>query len=473
MRRLILTVLFTASTTVAHAGGFYVPEVGARATAMGGAATAAQSDASAIVHNPAAIAGQPGTSVQLGAALVFPKINFFRRPVDDPSTGQRVEFEGASNTNSVGAVPYLAAISNALHPDLSIGLGVYAPFAAALDLPEDGAQRHVATALHLTTIFVGPAVAYRIDEHLSVGVSASYVFGEIEIAQKNAIQFVTGDPEQFPDPDPAVEGTTAITAHDSFGIAVKAGLHYATQHFSLGLSVLVPPKLVLEGEATVSNPGITELRDDDGNTVMAAGARRDNVRLEIPLPIIVGLGAAVRPTHGLTIALDATYQGWSRFDTLTVDFRSQPVLLPTPGAFLYDVVAENAWHDTVSVRLGAEYVLDVVPLALRAGVFYDQSPIDDAHFDLLAPDSDKLGVGLGGSYRIGLGDTFAVDIEVAVLHIAFKERNIEPTTVQVGDRERTSRGSVRTILNKPAPSFFEGVTRARAEIAYVGLSLRI
>ena len=45
----------------------------------------------------------------------------------------------------------------------------------------------------------------------------------------------------------------------------------------------------------------------------------------------------------------------------------------------------NEWSDTFSVRLGAEtQPLADKPLRLRAGVLYDQSPIDDRHFDSLS-----------------------------------------------------------------------------------------
>ena len=62
----------------------------------------------------------------------------------------------------------------------------------------------------------------------------------------------------------------------------------------------------------------------------------------------------------------------------------------TPGATLFDVVMENRWRDTLAARFAANARPFNLPLELRAGVLYDQSPIDDRHYDLLTPDADKL-----------------------------------------------------------------------------------
>ena len=56
-----------------------------------------------------------------------------------------------------------------------------------------------------------------------------------------------------------------------------------------------------------------------------------------------------------------------------------------------DIVLERNYKDTVSVRLGTEvtpFDSSRHPLKLRAGVLFDQSPIDDRHFSVMTPDSD-------------------------------------------------------------------------------------
>ncbi len=86
------------------AGGFYVPEIGPRAVGMAGAQTAAVDDTTAMFHNPADLAGQRGTSVQVAGSMFFGNVEFFRRPIDAP-TGT-IRFGPSRNTNRMGGAPF-------------------------------------------------------------------------------------------------------------------------------------------------------------------------------------------------------------------------------------------------------------------------------------------------------------------------------------------------------------------------------
>ncbi len=156
--RIALVAGFLAVATPAVAGGFYVPEIGPRAAGMGGAMVAQAEDASAVFHNPAGLAGQTGTQVQLSLNLFLPGVTFFRRPVVDPNspTGEEIRFDKVENTNSVLPAPYFGAASDLGTDDFAVGFAVYAPFGAAISYPETGSQRHVVTAVDLKAIHVSP-----------------------------------------------------------------------------------------------------------------------------------------------------------------------------------------------------------------------------------------------------------------------------------------------------------------------------
>ncbi len=446
----------------ADAGGFYVPEIGPRASAMGGAMAAQSEDTSAIFHNPAGLAGQPGTQVQLSLDLFMPQISFFRRPVVDANspTGQELHFGEVDNQNSALPAPFAGLSSDLGTDDAAAGIAVYAPFGAALDYPADGAQRQVVTAIDLRSIFVSAAAAYRLSRRFRVGATLNYIVSTLSLRQRNAIQYVNGDPEVFPDPDPSLEGDTLLQGSDSSSFSATLGALYSDPGgtFDIGVSVLTPTTLSFKGRADVRNAAITPLMDEQGNVVQEGGQRRDNISTEIPLPLIVRLGTVVRPTPRMMVAFDLNYQRWLTFHALVIDFEHEPELLPTPGVYLYDVTVEQDWHDTFTVRLGGEYrALADQPLFVRAGLLYDQSPIDDDRFDLLAPDSDKVGVGGGASYSFTAGRK-DVQLELAFQHLFFRERNVVD--------------SKKTILNKPAASFYNGVTRAAFDVVVVSTSVR-
>jgi long-chain fatty acid transport protein len=460
-------------TGAAWAGGFYVPEIGTRALGMASALTADAGSPAAAFHNPAGLIGIRTTQVELGATLVLPEIKYFRRPVRDPNTAAEVSFAGSRNSNGVGAIPFAAATFDLGLPDLSLGLALFVPFGATLNYPADGAQRFVVTDIALRTVYAGPALAYRVTQRLSVGISVSYVYADFQLRQSNALQFVTGDPEATPNPDPGVEGRTSLEARDPFSLGIGAGILYGlpSDGFSIGASVLLPTTLDLRGDAVVANPSIGAIdREPGGN--LPAGSRSDRFGAKVPLPLVLRVGAVVRPSDRISIALDVNWQRWSTNQKLVIDFDNEYPLLLTPGATMSDVVMDNRWRDTLTVRLGTEGTpLRGLPLVLRAGALYDQSPIEDRRFDLLTPDSDKLGLSVGASYTLGAITGKRLRVDVGFLQLLFAERDINPSDQIDASSGRPYPGSDRTILNKPAPSFFYGVTRANVRLISLATTL--
>ena len=458
-----LVVAISLALGKAHAGGFYVPEIGSRAAGLGVAVTADAADPSATFHNPAGLANADGLQIELATDLFFPRVTFFRRPLTDPNTGENIHFDGTSNTNKVIAAPFLGA-SYRLNDRLTAGLAVFAPFGATLEYPDEGSQRQIVTKIGLKTIFVSPAVGIRLPSGFSVGVAANLIFGDLVLEQRNAIPYVTGDPEQYPDPEGEIQGSTHVEGRDPFSVGATIGVGWHDERFAVGASVMTPVTLHLEGEAHVENSGIAPLVDSDSNVLQAAGAREDSVRISIPLPLVARFGIAVRPTPHWRIEADVNWQRWSTFKTLEVDFVHEYELLPTPGAYLYDVRVENQWRNTWSARLGVEAEPWSTPVTLRAGVLWDQSPVDDRHFSLLTPDSDKIGVTAGARYSMRVRGG-RLDLDLAAMHLFLQERDVAPAAN--GDP-----GSDGTILNKPAPSFFHGVTRAGFDLITVAVAWR-
>jgi long-chain fatty acid transport protein len=193
--------------------------------------------------------------------------------------------------------------------------------------------------------------------------------------------------------------------------------------------------------------------------------------------MILRVGALVRPVPQVAIEIDANYQRWSTTRTQKIFFEHNYPLLPQPGALMNDIVLDQSYRDTVTLRLGTEvtpFDEASIPLKLRAGALYDQSPIDDRHFDLLTPDSDKLGLSAGAGYSIAVGRRAKLGLDLSYMHVFFAERDVAPRTIGTdASQSQEIPGSDRTILNKPAPSFFYGVTRASADLLAISVSLRI
>jgi len=465
MRGTLTGAVLAISGSSAIAGGFYVPEIGGRAAGMGAAVVADGDDPSAVFHDPANLVRTDRLQLEVAADLVLPQVTFFRRPLTDPNTGQFIHFDGASNTNSVVAVPYIGA-SYRIGPRVAVGLAVDAPFGASLDFPADGAQRQLITSIALRAISISPAVAVDVGNGLAIGAAANVIYADLVLDQRNSLTYVTGDPEQYPDPQGELQGTTHLAGSDPFSLGATLGASYRspTGALRLGASVMTPVTLHMEGDARVENSSISGLFDDQNNQLQPPGVRTDQIKVKIPLPLVARIGVAARLANHVRGEVDVNWTRWSSFQSLDIDFVHEYYLLQTPGAYLYDVHVANNWHDSWTARLGVEAEPFERPLTLRAGLVFDQSPIDDRHFSVLTPDSDKLGITAGAQWSQTVG-THRLDFQLAFSHLFLRERDIAPTA-------SGESGSDGTILNKPAPSFFYGVTRAGISILTLAVAWR-
>ena len=105
------------------------------------------------------------------------------------------------------------------------------------------------------------------------------------------------------------------------------------------------------------------------------------------LPDLVTLGIRQTITDRFRVMAGAEWSNWSRFDTVTIKGGPAPIDLP----FKYD----DGWFFSA----GGEF--DVTQqLAVRTGVGYELGPIDDNVRTYRIPDSDRLHLSGGVSYRL-------------------------------------------------------------------------
>lgn len=390
---LILSVVLSPALL---AGGFQLNEHGARAVGLGGAFAARASDPSAIYFNPAGLGFQTINQISLGTTLILPQIAFFGPYQLNTNTETKMDNQLFTPVNFYGTYHF--------SEDLHFGIGVYTPFGLGTKWPKDWSGKFITTKADLQSFFVSPTVAYRVSENLSIGVGFNYVIGTVRLEQTVS--------------DPFDPHGTLVMEFDGSSVGFNVGVLYKlSSDLSLGASYRSQVKFDATGTADFS-PDRSIYPEGDAKS-------------SLTLPATGYFGVAYSPMKDFIVEADFQYVGWSSYKELSVEFTKDQS----------KVVSPKNYRDTFILRFGAEYTID--DLELRAGYFFDRTPVESAYVDPLLPDANRNGLNVGFGYRISRNLSF----DAGYMFLLIDERRSEQTVID-----------------------FDGTYQSRANLLSVGLT---
>ena len=129
----------------------------------------------------------------------------------------------------------------------------------------------------------------------------------------------------------------------------------------------------------------------------------------LTLPDELTLSARFGVTQQLSLLGTVEWQNWSRLQNVSTVSAGCG---PTTVCETLNLTYRDGWFYSV----GAEYAHST-RLTLRAGLGYELSPIQDSSRDILLPDSNRVHLNFGASYRHS--DHFTFDLAYA--HVFFEE----------------------------------------------------
>lgn len=342
----------------ARASGFHVDEQDAAATGRGGAVIAHATNASSIYYNPAGMAELHGLQLQLGASAVRPTAEF-------------TPAEGGEKTKAdpdTFVLPQLFASWRA-SSQVALGLGVYSPFGLALDWPASSPGASSVRQAELHTFFITAAWALNLSQWvpgLSLGAGVDLVPAEVRLTRD--IPFGTD------------VGSAALSG-SAFGLGGRAGLSYrpsALPALSLGLTYRSPVLLKFTGDADFdAPPAYRGSLPPDGE-----------VHTSVTLPQMLIFGVSVAPLPEWDVELDASWRGWSSYDSLDVELPDGQVQS-----------SRKDWKDSYTLRIGTEYTFDK-RWAARLGLIWDQTPVPSTTLDFQLPDVNRIDLSAGFGAQI-------------------------------------------------------------------------
>ncbi|MGA3286922.1 MAG: outer membrane protein transport protein [Bacteroidota bacterium] len=381
-QHLLGTIVLSALVVcIALGGGFQLNEVGARAMAQGGAFAARASDPSAMYFNPAGL-GFQGSSIYLGTTFIMPKVTFYGPSNLSLNDETKMVDQTFTPINIYGTFE--------LNDNIHIGLGVTNPYGLGTEWPANWAGQYITQKIDLTSFFITPTVAYKVNDQLSVGAGLNYVTGKVTMK--------IGVPIPFDTTHPIVNLDLSAT-----GLGFNVGIIYKLMpELSLGISYRSSVKLDASGTAKF-DPNYTLLGLPNGDATAT-----------ITLPATGFVGVAYKAMENLEVEADYQYVGWSSYKELAIGFKADPTK--------NEVMTKN-YQDTYILRFGAEYTMD--DIQLRAGYLYDHSPVLTAYVDPMLPDANRNGYNIGVGYKIN--EQWRVD--AAYFFLKFDQRKAENTVI--------------------------------------------
>ena len=320
-----------AWTKPAHGAGFDTPIVySARHQGMGGTAIGYVNDPSAMLHNPAGLAGVRGPGVLGDFTLLLARLQSSPQDLD---TAQSIESE------RIVAPFFLLGTGYRLHEWVTLGAAFYplASAAASYEYPIPGTDTRTYNATRIVFLegTVGLSLNVPEDEWLP---------GRLSLGAGYRVDYLMFDRKQGAREDPRMLNLE-MDGVDPFGY--RLGLQYRpVDQVGFGFVYRSPMRVATRAdEATVYLQSATD------------------AEMEFVLPARLGTGVRVDVDRA-GVALDVEYA-----------FQSQNDRSALKGTLGDDETAVDniyAWKDAWTLRVGAEYRLGAAwQLPVRIGYVYD------------------------------------------------------------------------------------------------------
>ncbi len=369
----VLVFLLTLASG-AHAGGLYLYEVGSPDVGLAGAGYAARADDAATVFtNPAGMTRIDQPSMMLGAQPMYIHMDF--NPDSTTSATARTLPGGwaaddgdASGWLPAGGLYYVHPVNDRLR----VGISMNGYFGLSLDYEDDWVGRYYVQDVTLQAAAIQPAVAYKVNEWLSVGLGVAALYGILDeqIAVNNILPNLPDGKLKLKDEEWA--------AQFNIGLLVEPW-----QGTRFGLTYLSEADLDFSDRVSFSGLG-------PGLLAVLGNRRLLNAKLDlgITMPQAVMFSAYHEFSDRLALMANLGWQDWSQFGRVDVSLdATNDISLTT------DLDYKDTWH----VALGAEYRLSD-PWLLTGGVAYDSAMMDDDEVTPALPTSDTWRFALGTRY---------------------------------------------------------------------------
>ncbi len=427
MKKVLSVFTLLLLSAVVYAGGYRVSLQGNRALAMGHTGVAVVNSAELAFFNPAGLIHLENKfNISAGGFAVFSDVAY-----------QNTNLGTSAQTDSPVGTPVYLYASYRVSDQFALGLAVYTPYGSTVEYPTDWAGSHLVNSIELQSIYVQPLFSWEVVEgRFSIGGGPILAIGSVNF-NRNLNRDLTD-----------LEGNRSNVTIDASGIT-EFGFSFGAllnlddnDKWKLGFNYRSLIDVNVEagdGVATFANlPDSALAPIDNGEFDFTAS---------LPLPAEWTVGLSYKPNDKWLFALDYNYAEWSAYESLDLQF------LGSDGSVALESINPRNYEDASTIRVGAQYSLNE-KLDLRAGYYFDESPVQDGFFAPETPRNDSNGFTGGFTYNIN--EKLAID--ASFLYLSFKE--IDASFDSFFEADGT-----------PVP--FEGTYKSSAVVGGLGVSYKL
>lgn len=475
--RVLVAAISAASVSLAapsvFASGYKLNEQGASGAGNAYAGRAALvEDATVVFYNPAGMVKLEQAEITVGGSYIDAKGSFELESYTNGAGKTYSSLDGSpysdgGNFLSPATVPF-AYFATPINEDFAAGFGIFVPFATNTNYADDFVGGGFADETQLSSIDFQPAVAYRINDELSVGfgLDITYMKGLLSkqvdtVPYNENLKFLNGGEN----PRHAGLGFAELSdeqwsefsgfenhyevSGDDWQVGYNLSLMWdINSNITLGVAYRSEMEFTLKGDSEFAQKqgvvGLTQapagLPIQEGSYIIApvdgaTGSVPDQAS-EVPLttPQSLTISYAQDLTDRVQLVAGATWTQWSVFENFDViSTESEPGMIENLGGLGEGYIGhiEENWHDTVAVAVGVNYQLNDDWL-LRSGYANDQSPVSNTYRTARVPDNDREWISAGFNYRINQD----IDVDFAFSYLFFAD-------TQIDEYDRNLDGSVK------------------------------
>lgn len=385
-KKSLIAATIALATGQVHAAAFQLNEHSASGLGRAYAGEAAIADnASVLARNPAAMTTFDKMAVSVSGTYIKPDVDVDGAINRVDANGNKLAKLTDASESGIAPAAFVPAayFIQPLNDQWAWGIGLFSNYGLSTEYSETFPAGAGAGNTELMTLNINPNIAYRINEHFSVGAGINAVYGAAEL---NRFAGYTGT---------ALPKDTNV-AHlkgDTWGFGWNVGtLYEVNENHRFALTYRSQVDMSFDGDFQ----GLT------------SGNRTVDGNLKLDLPAQAEFAGYHRLNQQFAVHYSVNWTDWSAFQELKATSSG----CNTPGQPGVCLNKPEKFKDSTRYSIGGTWYINPAWEA-RLGFAYDNTPIEAEYRSLSIPDSDRVWYSAGATYHINTD--MSVDFGMAYL----------------------------------------------------------